>query len=262
MQKREIVKKPLDWFVLGDNIRKEYDPDYLDRLGNSLLVKQWVPLLAGPAGELYDGTCRLKAAKLKGIEALLVEIIGEPLSQTDKRLVQGITAMHRADLTPFEKYLLCYELLQINPAWELKDLASHLAIAPANVTKIMAASKAEPEVRAALEAGKLSTSDVYFISNEGSRDDQLAALAGRLNGSIANREALIRRGRQKKNGEQPKVSRFKATVSGAAFTVAREGLDMTALIDALGDLLKLVKKGEREGWDLKTLEAVLRDQNK
>lgn len=264
--KREVVQKPVDWFIPKDNIRKHYGEDYLERLGQSLMARQWHPVIAMANRELVDGFGRLLAAKQKNIPFLDTIILEGPLSQTELRLAQGQTAMHRADLTGWEKYQLLYEIAQLNPNWQAKELAEHLAIDPTMVTKIMAASNTPSEVRAALKDGKLSTSDVYALSRL-PEAEQLATLNARLTGEIASRDDLERAVRQRKRPtaetDAKRATRMKAVLSsGATITVAREGLDITGLIDALAEFMKAAKKAERDRLDVKTFEAILRDQAK
>jgi ParB/RepB/Spo0J family partition protein len=154
-----IVSKPLDWFKF-DNIRQCFEEDALIALGKSLRRRQWHPIVARSDGTVVDGERRVRAARLERLESLDAVIIDEAMTQTELRLAQAATAMHRADLTPGEKYELCYELLQLRTDWKEKDLAEHLCIHPSMVTRIMAASKTIPEVRQALKDGKLSTTDV------------------------------------------------------------------------------------------------------
>lgn len=262
---REIVRKKLGWFK-PRNIRKKFDEESLRALGRSLRKRQMHPVVVQPDGTIIDGERRVRGAKLEGLEELEVIIIEEGLSQTDLRLLQAATVFHRSDWTPGEKHACFYEFVQLHPDWQAKEIAEALSIDPATVSKLLTLSQTIPAAREALNEGLIGIDDGYALSKL-PEAEQAVLLQQRLSGEIASRDAMRREVRARKRPtaetDAKRVSRMKATLaSGATITVAREGLDMLGLIDALGELIKLAKKAERDRLDVKTFEAILRDQAK
>jgi ParB family chromosome partitioning protein len=258
---RHIVRKPADWFKV-DNIRQAFDHDALVQLGKSLRRRQWHPVLARPDGTLIDGERRVRAAKLEGLESLDTIVVDAELSRSEVRLAQAATAMHRADLTAGEKYELCYELLQLRPDWQAKDLAEHLCIDPSMVTRIMAASKTIPAVRQALKEGKLSTTDVYAISKV-PEAEQPALLEAKLNG--ASRDALEERAKATRRkataATEPRVSSMRIPLaSGICVTVSGKSLSLDDVVEASAELAKEARKARDQYHDAKTWLAVMRDK--
>ncbi len=266
MSERKIVTRPAEWFKF-DNIRKQFDPEDLVRLGESLKRRQWHPIVAKSDGIVVDGERRVRAAREVGLETLDAIIVDAPMSQTELRLAQGATAMHRADLSGWEKYVLCYELIQLNPGWQAKDLAEHLAIDPSMVTRILSASKAVPEVRAALKAGRLGTTDVYAISKEKSDAGQLELLTAKLNG--ASRDSIERQAKQKRNGSAPvnkrnrdrsvpvaRVSRIRIPVGNVIVTFSGKGMTIDNAVDAG---LEAVKKMQADKVKAASVQAIEKD---
>jgi ParB/RepB/Spo0J family partition protein len=265
MSVRQIVKKPLAFFK-ANNIRKEFDEESLRKLGESLMNRQMHPVVCLPDGTIIDGERRWRGAKLVGMKEIEVIIIDEEMSQTQLRILQAATVFHRADWTAGEKYDWAYELVQLHPDWQAKEIAEHLHVDQGLLSKLLTFSRTIPAVRQALDKGLLGIDDGYALSQV-SEAEQAELLQQRLSGKISSREALRREVRSRKRPtaetDAPKVARLKAALpSGATITVAREGLDICGLIDALSELLKLAKKAERESWDVKTFEAVLKDQAK
>ena len=163
-----LTTKPLSWFKRNPNQpRKDFSDAELRSLGASMKAQGQLQ----PAGAMADGTLlwgerRLRAAELFGIKELSVIITDRVLRDTEIRLIQLAENIHRADLTGYEKWVACYELLTLNPAWNQKDLADHLHLDPSQVTRLLSPSKCVQEAQDALKAGKITISDTYAISKE------------------------------------------------------------------------------------------------
>src|SRR5271157_5821384 len=104
-----LTNKLLDFFQPEPgNPRKSSSIEELRELRDSLVKKQLVPLLAKADGTIIDGWRRWCAAKLDGKpERLDVIITDEPLTPAQIREIQLVSALHRANLTPYEQYLGC-----------------------------------------------------------------------------------------------------------------------------------------------------------
>jgi ParB family chromosome partitioning protein len=257
-----LARKPADWFVIESQVRKVFAEDDLRRLGESMRERQLEPVGAMTNRRLLYGERRVRAAKLVGIEVDTL-VYAETLTEGEIRVIQLTENIHRADLTAYEQWTGCEELLRLNPQWKSKDLADHLHRDPSSVTRLLSPSKCIPLVQEALRECKLGITDVYAISKL-AEAEQAAALAMKLAG--ASRDQLERMGRKKRTEEplQARLTRIKCPLpSGqATVVVSGEGLTLTDMIESLSELMRLARKANEEGLDAKTFQAVMRDKAK
>lgn len=258
----QIATKPLSWFILAPQVRKDYDQDELKRLGESMKsLGQLQPVGAKADGTVLWGHRRLLAARLVGISALQVIITDRQMSDSEIRLIQLTENMHRADLSGYEKWLACSELLSMNPAWQMKDLAQHLSIDPSMATRILSPSRCSPAWQQALKEGKVGISDCYAASKL-EPEAQADLLALKLSG--ASRDAIEQAGRKTRKGTTPAVrlSRVKiAMPQGAMVVVSGNELSMSDVVELLVETLKEARKAA-EQYDVKTFQSMMKDKSK
>jgi ParB family transcriptional regulator, chromosome partitioning protein len=253
-------KKPLSWFKRKPQIRKRFNEAEDRRLGESLKIRQLEPLVCLPDGTIICGERRLHGAELVGLGELEVKIIDDLVTEAECKRLQFTENMQRQDLTGFEQWQGCVELLALNPGWTQKDLAEQLHIDPSMVIRLLSPSKCIASVKAAFAEGKIGISDCYVLSRL-SEAEQPAALAMRLNG--ASRDRLANHARQQRSGDKPKVraSRVKCELSGnLSITVAGNALGLDEVIEALADAQKEARKARDQNLDVKTWSAVMRDR--
>jgi ParB family transcriptional regulator, chromosome partitioning protein len=254
--------KPLDWFIEGLNARKIVVDDALHELNLSLRDGQLQPVGALDNGTLIFGFRRLAAARLGGILNLSVLIYASTLTPTEIAVITATENFQRLDLTAYEEYLVCSELMKLNPGWQQKDLAAHLHKNTATISRILAASSCVPEVLKALEAGSIGQKAVYEISRL-PHDQQPALLQIKLQGgSVAEVASSGRKARSSSNGT-PRVISGKVKVrltSGAVLTLSGRDYDMAEVVEDLTAVLKDAKRALDKPWDVKTWMAVMRDQ--
>lgn len=256
-----LTMKPVSGFKQNPNQpRKDFNDADLRSLGASMLaLGQLQPIGAMPDGTILWGERRWRAAQLVGIQELSVIIIDRVLSGTDSRLIPLVENVHRADLTGYEKWIACYELLTLNPAWSQKDLADHLHLDPSQVCRLLSPSKCVQEAQDALKAGRITTSDTYAMSKR-PESEQADMLALKLSG--ASRDDLERQGRRKRASGTPAVraSRIKYPLpSGQTVTIAGDGVSLEDAIEAMQTAIKAIRKAIDTGLDAKTAQAVWRD---
>jgi ParB/RepB/Spo0J family partition protein len=262
---RQVISRPLDWFRPDPRQpRKNAEEAELRRLGESLQQRQNEPVQAQPDGTIIDGWRRWLAAKLVGLEQLDVIITEQPLTDTELAVVRLTSFFHKADLTGYEKWLACTDLLSFNAHWRMKDLAEALKIDPSMATKLVSPSSCSREWQEALMAGKVGISDCYAASQH-DPEGQAQLLALKLSG--ASRDQIEREGRKKRNGsnrrETVRLSRVKCPLSsGVEVTVAGKELSISDFIDALSELIKEAKRAADQGLDIRTLAAVAKDKAK
>jgi ParB family transcriptional regulator, chromosome partitioning protein len=240
--------------------RKDFNEADLRSLGASMLaLGQLQPIGITPDGTILWGERRWRAAQLVGLTELSVVIIDRVLSGTDSRLIPLVENIHRADLTGYEKWMACYELLTLNPAWTQKDLADHLHLDPSQVTRLLSPSKCVPEAQDALKAGRITISDTYAMSKR-PESEQAEMLALKLSG--ASRDDLERQGRRQRASGTPAVraSRIKYPLpSGQTVTIAGDGLSLEDALEAMHTAIKAIRKAIDTGLDPATAQAVWRD---
>jgi ParB/RepB/Spo0J family partition protein len=256
--------KPVGWFKLKPQVRKQFDEASLRRLGESLKGKQLQPVGAQPDGTVIYGERRVRAAMLVGIEALEVKIIDEPLSDSRIKTLQLIENLQREDLSDYDKWIACTDLMAMHADWQQKDLTEHLNLEQSWSTRLLSPSKCIGSVQDALKEGKVSLSDCYALSKV-PPEKQRALLALRLSG--ATRDALERAGRAVRNGgeKQSAVSVRRVTCllsSGISIVVSGKEITIDNIIEALSEAGKEARKARDQGQDAKTLAAILKNKAK
>jgi len=257
----QLTCKPVSFFKADPNQpRKHFDDAALKALGESLKVRQNDPVQAKPDGVLIDGERRWRAAKLVGLEKLDAIITDAALTDSEMNLVRLTSFFHREDLTAFEKWSACKQMLELNPGWLAKDLAEHLHIDPSMVTRLLSPSKCTQGWQAALKEGKVGISDVYAASKlpESGQAELLS-----LNLSGASRDAIESAGRKKRLADTPtvKVNRVKCLLpSGVQIVVSGNSVSLDESIDALSEAIKEMKRARELGYTSKTFAAAMKDK--
>jgi ParB family transcriptional regulator, chromosome partitioning protein len=163
--------------------RKFYDECELRQLGENIRdigqLQEIVVRQAGDRFQLVAGERRLRAVRLVSLKTIRARIENGPESQPKTRIAQLSENIHRADLTPYEKWLACAELMCMHPNWKLQDLAKALSLDPSMVTRLLSPSKCIEAVQHALRDGKINGSDCYAIS-KAPQPEQADLLAARL----------------------------------------------------------------------------------
>lgn len=259
-----LMTKPLAFFHPDPKQpRKTFAEADLRSLGESMKAHgQLQPVGARPDGTLLWGERRWRAAQLVGLNELQVIITDKPLSDAEIRVLQLTENMHRADLSGYEKWLACSELMCMNPGWQIKDLAEALRMDPSSLTRILSPNRCVAAWQEALKAGKVGISDCYAASKL-PESEQAGLLAMKLGG--ASRDQIEQAGRKTRSAKAPaiRVSRIKCPLpSGAVVQVSGEGISLDDMIQAMVELLKEAKRASEQGLDAKTFERVCRDKAK
>jgi len=260
----QLMNKPLSFFKRDEKQpRKTFAEADLRSLGESMKAHgQLQPVGAKPDGTLLWGERRWRAAQLVGLKDLQVIITDKPLTEAEIRVIQLTENMHRVDLTGYEKWLACSELMGMNPQWGMKDLAEAVQLDPSMVTRLLSPSKTIPAWQEALKEGKAGLSDCYAASKL-PESEQAGLLALKLSG--ASRDAIEQAGRKSRNGKSAavKVNSIRCPLSsGTTVVVKGNELSLDDAIEALTELLKAMKKASEEGIDGKTFGRVCADKAK
>lgn len=241
--------------------RKTFDETELDRLGADLAFRGvLVPLLIKPDGTIIDGERRWRAAKRRGIKDLPVITTEKALQDKELRGIQLATVFHREDLSGYERWTACAELMCMNPGWKIQDLTDFLHLDPSMGTRLLSPSRCIPAVQEALKEGKIGISTCYAMSKCATPEEQAKMLAAALNG--ATRDQLEQAVRKSRNGAAAtvKLSRVKiAMPQGASVVVSGADLSMSELVELLAETLKEARKAA-EQYDVKTFQSMMRDK--
>jgi ParB family transcriptional regulator, chromosome partitioning protein len=258
----QMVKKTLSWFKTRPQARKRFDEQELRQLGESLRVRQLQPVVCLPDGMIIAGERRYRAAMLVGMAELDVSVIDDPVTEAEFRRLQLTENLLREDLTGYEQWQGCLELLRLNPGWSQRDLAGSLRIDPSMAMRLLSPSKCVASVQSALAEGRIGISDTYQISRLPPAEQE-EALAMKLSG--ASRDQLASHARRQKNGDKPsvRISRVKCELGGGvSIVVTGNALGLDEVIEALGDARKAACQGRDQNLDVKTWSAVMRDRSR
>lgn len=256
--------KLLAWFKPDEReLARHNDREKTRLLSENLLARgQLQDAAAIEDGRMIFGHGRWLAAKAAGLKTLRARIYPASLTDTEIKLIRAAENLQRNELTGYQKWLVCSDLMACNPTWQHKDLAQALNLDPSMVTRLLSPSGCTKAWQEALKEGKVGVSDCY-AARKLPLEQQDGLLALKLSG--ASRDAIEQAGRKKRTAAAPTVrlSRIKAVLpSGVVIVASGEGLTLDDLIESLGEAQREAKKAREQGLDARTFQAVLRDKAK
>jgi ParB family transcriptional regulator, chromosome partitioning protein len=266
---RTQIQEKLCALVLAANIRATHgEEEDLRRLARSYLQRPIHPLVVRVNREVIDGNRRVLGLRLElgeeseqEVDCLLTD---EDLTPDLVKEMQFLSAMHRADLTSFEKWRACEDFQLSHPDWSQKQLAEYLHLDPSMVTRLLSPGRCIKEWRDALQAGTVGIGDIYAASRL-PKEQQLGLLTLKLSG--ASRDAIEKAGRQALKqataAPEEKVGRVKVALpTGVSIVLSGQGQELTlsATIDALSDALKAARRAQDEGLSAKSWTAAMKDK--
>lgn len=226
-----IRRLPVDFITPNRaNPRRDFDPDHLDELANSIREKGVMqPLLVRPSGhdpdiyELIAGERRWRAAQKAGLHE--VPVIIREVDDKESLELAIIENVQRADLNPLEE-AMGYDQLMDQFDYTQQDLAQVIGKSRSHVANTLRLLKLPDNVRDMLARGELTAGHARTLITA---DDpaQLAAQIAADGLSVRQAEALAH-----KNGGEP----GRASKSGSS---AEKDADTRALEKRLEDSLGL-----------------------
>ena len=152
---REIIRRKVHDLKPGSNVRKQMpDEDTLRRLGKSLRQGQQTPLLIDRDGNVIDGHCRLAGAILEGIDELDCIVVDGDLSNGRLATMQLVSAVHRHDISDYDKAVAIRTIKDGHPDKSNVWLAEELIHMPDyRMTPFLSLWECIPEVIEAAAAG-------------------------------------------------------------------------------------------------------------
>ena len=267
MSGRQVIRVAVrDLMPDEAQVRSEFDSEGLEGLATSLKERQLQPILAYRRDDklvILDGERRWRASQLAGLEALDVLVVDDPQERSVILLQQLIISVQREDLAPMER-AHAIERLMAETGWKQSQVAAHLGISAASVTRSLGLLKLAPEIQQQVNTGTIPATTAYEIARQGDHDTQ-RALADEV---VEKRPSRDQSGEREPSGSPPsargKVPRAVAKLGdGRTIAVSGPGLEsLDDLIAWLDELLKRAKKARPRGVELKTFLDLLRDEAK
>ena len=156
-----------------DQPRKDFDPDALQELANSIKEKGILqPILVEKTGDKYQivaGERRYRAALLAHLAK--VPIITGSFSKQEKLEIALIENIQRKDLTPIEE-ALAYEALMQNSNLNQDELAKKVGKNRSTIANALRLLKLNDEMKEAVSRGTLSAGHARAILSVDSKGNQ------------------------------------------------------------------------------------------
>jgi ParB family chromosome partitioning protein len=259
---KRLNKVPVARIVADpDQPRKDFEPEAIDRLAESLKAKgQLQPCTVywneeQEAYVLLVGERRWRAAMHAGLTDLLCIILDRRPDHRERLTLQLIENLLREDLAPVEQARAYQEMMRLND-WGTNQLARELHIPPSAVSQALSLLELPTPIQERIDAGELAASVGYELSKLDDPAHQ-AELAGRVASEGLTREetvAEVRRlrstgGKHRVAGARGRSGTRKLTRrifkhDGIRITVERSrGLDIAAMVAALETVLAQLQAG-------------------
>jgi len=152
-----------------DQPRKEFDPEALDRLAESIRTRgQLQPIQVRWNAELERfvilmGERRWRASQLAGLKSLACVVRDREIDDAEKLSIQLVENCLREDLSPVDQAKAFRSLMQ-SQGWSQDRVASELAISQASVAKALSILRLPETVQARVDSGDLAASVAYEIA--------------------------------------------------------------------------------------------------
>jgi ParB family chromosome partitioning protein len=233
-----------------DQPRKEFDPDALARLAESLKARGQLQPIRVRWDDALDryvvvvGERRWRAARLAGLETIACVVVTGPASAEDLLEDQLVENALREDLRPVEQARAFRAILASRQLTQ-RQLAERLQIGHASVARALALLDLPESIQSVVEAGEIAPNTAYELSKVEDPGEQ-AALAKEAAEGRLRRDVLKERTRTPRQGRgAPKVwahtaGRVKVTLSPLAEDVTDE-----ELTEALRSALSARRKKDR-----------------
>lgn len=248
--------------IANDDIRDTGKPDpELATLADSIeAVGQQQPVVVyrNPPGSakpysVFEGNRRAAACLSKGIPTVLAIVLDAP--PQNKTLAQLAENTARKPLATVETVKAVAKAKAEAPGRQNQDIAKGSGCSQGEVSKCLTIA-ACPVTMAALEEGKLDGMEAAYLVARGPEDTKKILL--HLYGTGATVKQMADAARPKR--ETVKVERVRLAFPGGSVTVAGPGIDLSGLIETLGEILVQARKADKDSLDIKTFSRVLADK--
>jgi len=230
-----------------------------------LLVQQLIDSAVAQCKYMVQDGHRRLAAAIAARKATVPCIVLETEQSESQALVTRLTIdLHRKDFTPWQKSQTMLSLKRLNPSMTLKEMEETLCVSQSLISRYLAVEKLIPDALAALQQGKMGLRAAYSLSQHSDAATQSYLLEMVL--ASCPTEQIEGHSRSARNGKKPKenLSRMKFPVPGTnvTVTICGQGLSLQQGVDAVAELLKLMRAAAVKNQSYQTLEKVLCDSAK
>ncbi|QOV92083.1 ParB/RepB/Spo0J family partition protein [Humisphaera borealis] len=180
MSRETIQAIEVSRIISRPQVRREFDDGDLAKFAQSIReVGVQQPIRVRRDGQQYViviGERRWRAGKLAGLSSIPAIIDENDLTDTAILQLQLIENLQRADLSPREKAAAIQQLLSETKV-TAAEVASKLGLSAATVTKLLSLNKLPESILASVDAGTISLSAAYELSQvaDTARQAELAA---------------------------------------------------------------------------------------
>ncbi|MBX3395550.1 MAG: ParB/RepB/Spo0J family partition protein [Phycisphaerae bacterium] len=153
---------------------------------------------------VLDGERRLRAARKLGLAHVPVIIEDKDLCETEILHRQLILDCQKEHWTPVERAKAIQQLIR-ESGWQASQVAEHVGISPATVTKLLSVLELPPETQEQVAAGALGMSTAYAIARSKDPDVRTQLVDAASRGKLT-RDGVVTRVR-KQNSKRRTVVR-------------------------------------------------------
>ncbi|MEZ6100617.1 MAG: ParB/RepB/Spo0J family partition protein [Pirellulaceae bacterium] len=267
MPKDQIQQVPIDKVKANPQVRKEFSAESLDALAQSIRqVGLLFPIIVRAVDGVFvilDGERRYRAAIALGWKAVPAIVTTDSLTEGEVIQRQLIANCQREGLSACEQSDAIASLME-RTGWTQTEVAEHLGMSGATVTRLLALQVLPEPIREQVRAGKIAASAAYELARVGDAAKQ-QELAGQLASGKLTRDGLagaLKAGRKK---ETPAKTSSRVTAKlglNRAVTVVSESLTLESFIEILEELLGRARKVRSQGVELATFCRMTADQAK
>jgi len=222
---------------------------------------QLVPVIVVPSDSGYmliDGERRYRVAKKLEFPTIRAIILDEQPNEDELLAVQLSINSHRSDINPVDKMHAYRKLMKLKQ-FSAAELATFLGISKASVTRCLSLEKLSPNIQRLVADGEISSSNAYALARiEGESTDHL--VQSLVSGSLKRDQLEQLAGR--KNAARPlDGSRLVCQLpAGMVSLQTSEPLSLDGILTMCSQLIKAIRKAKREGYDVKTLAQMFKEQ--
>jgi ParB family chromosome partitioning protein len=220
--------------------REEFDAGELDRLADSLKSHGQIQPIAAWWDEsesvyrIAAGERRWRAARIAGLEALVVTILPARPEESRLRVLQLAENLHRDNLKPMEQAKTFRKIMDLN-GWSATRLAREMSITDGMVSRTLALLTLPEQIRSQVEDGTLPGATAYVISRLDDPQSQAEVVARVVSEGLSRDETaeIVKRvSPEKKSGKKGRAARSikpvvktLRTPDGKITVELRKGLD-------------------------------------
>lgn len=234
-----------------DQPRKEFDEDALEQLAESLKSRgQLQPIRVRWHAErakwiIISGERRYRACKLAGFEKIECKFVDGDVDETDLRTDQLVENLLREELRPVEEAHSYQELMRLND-WNGKQLAEHLKVSVAKVSRSLSLLKLTPELQEQVDAGDVPATAGHEIA-KAKTPEQREALVNELRKQGSAKTSNARKLRLPKNQKRRTTKLSYRTSNGARVEIGfNKKADTNTVLAALRDVIITIESEAEE----------------